>query len=284
MGSLAQFVLKGRKQAILAVIILGAIPLVYLLNPVVVGLIMLRKGVSEAAVILCWALLPMVTWAYVFGDMIPLIMLFGLTGLAWLLRETQSWQFTMLGAIAIGVVVEIYLHLQPAIMDNFFIQLEIILAQNEVESLQGSFSLEELREVLISMIGSGYMFVSIMLLMLCRWMQANLFNPGGFQTEIHLLRIDRKIAFVLVVLVVLSLFGIVVPQAWLFYLLIPLVIAGMALVHYTVAQRKLSSLYLVAMYALIVIKPQTVLQVIVLLALVDSQLDLRKKINKSGST
>jgi len=37
MRGLAEFVMSGRKQAIMAVVFLGLIPLVNLLNPVVVG-------------------------------------------------------------------------------------------------------------------------------------------------------------------------------------------------------------------------------------------------------
>jgi len=171
----------------MAVVFLGLIPLVNLLNPVVVGLMVLRKGVLEVAIIFAWAILPIGVWAIV-GDIAPLIMLFAISGLAWLLRESESWEFTLLATIAIGLSVEIYLRFQPAILDGLFQQLELLLVTNNLQGIQ----LEDLRESMGSFIGVGYMFLAIVLLILARWMQASLFNPGGFQKEFHQLRIGQK--------------------------------------------------------------------------------------------
>ena len=52
MRGLAEYVMTGRRQAMIAVMLLGLIPLVNLLNPVVVGLIALRKGLQEAGMFL----------------------------------------------------------------------------------------------------------------------------------------------------------------------------------------------------------------------------------------
>ena len=80
MRGLAEFVMTGKKQAILAVGLIGLIPVLNLLSPVVVGLIMLRKGIKEAAFVFAWGILPLGAWALV-GDFVPLIMLFGISGL-----------------------------------------------------------------------------------------------------------------------------------------------------------------------------------------------------------
>jgi len=84
MRGLAEFVMKGRKQAIMAVLLLGLIPIVNFLSPVVIGLVVLRKGVIEATQVLVWAIFPIGGWA-IAGDPVPLIMLLGITGLAGLL-------------------------------------------------------------------------------------------------------------------------------------------------------------------------------------------------------
>jgi len=275
MRGLAEFVMSGRKQAIMAVVFLGLIPLVNLLNPVVVGLMVLRKGVLEVAIIFAWAILPIGAWAIV-GDIAPLIMLFGISGLAWLLRETESWEFTLLATIAIGLSVEIYLRLQPAVLDGLFQQLELLLVTNNLQGIQ----LEDLRESIGSFIGVGYMFLAIVLLILARWMQATLFNPGGFQKEFHQLRIGQKMALGLAGLMLLGSYQLLIPQSWVFYLILPLLFSGIALMHAVVVNKKLSSLWLVAFYALLIVSP-TVLQLIVLLALIDSWYDFRSRLQQS---
>lgn len=274
MRGLAEYVMTGRRQAIIAVILLGLIPLVNLLNPVVVGLIALRKGLQEVVVICAWAILPLGAWA-VAGDVVPLIMLIGITGLAVLLRESESWEFTLLAAIAVGVCVEVYFRLQPAVIDALMQQLDLYLQASNPQGLQ----IEEVRDVILSVIGAVYMFLSIVLLMLARWMQAVLYNPGGFKQEFHSLRIGQKVALALIVIMLLSSFGIVVPEAWVLYFVLPLMFLGIALVHSVVAKKNLSSMWLVTFYILLMLP--VVVQIFVLLALVDSWYDFRSRLSSS---
>lgn len=278
MRGLAEFVMKGRKQATMAVLLLGLIPLLNLLNPVIVGLVMLRKGPQEAAVILAWAILPVGGWA-IAGDIVPLIMLLGISGLALLLRETESWEITLLAAIFIGIAVEFYFRLRPEMLELLFTQLEAYLANNNLQGMQQGVQVEELRGVITSLIGSVYMFLAVMLLMLSRWMQATLYNPGGFRKEFHHLRIKQKFALLLVGLMLLANFGIVLPTTWMLFLVMPLVFSGIAVIHAVVALKKLSSMWLAAFYMLIMLP--IVLEMLVLLAIIDSWYDFRSRIQKS---
>lgn len=273
MRGLAEFVMKGRKQATIAVLLLGLIPLAYFLSPVVVGLVVLRKGMKEAAQVLVWAILPIGGWA-VAGDPVPLIMLLGVTGLAGLLRASQSWEFTLLAAIAVGVCVEIYLLLQPALLDMIFVQMQPYFDANGIEGEQ----LDSLRDLMTSFMGAVYMFLAIVLLMLSRWMQATLFNPGGFQQEFHALRVEQKVALILVGLMLLANFNVLIPQSWMLYLVLPLIFSGLALIHAVVAAKKLSSLWLAVLYALIVLP--LIANLVVLLALLDSWYDFRKRLQQ----
>ena len=275
MRGLAQFVMTGRKQAIIAAGLLGLIPLINLLSPAVVGIVMLRKGLQEATFVVIWGALPLVVWAML-GDIVPLVLLFGITGLTWLLRETESWEFTFLAAISIGLVIEIYLRLQPAVLDAVFQQLQPYFQQNNLQGME----IEQIRETMTTIIGSVYMFLSIVLTMLARWMQASLFNPGGFQSEIHQLRIKQKVALILLGFMLLCSFGILIPQAWVLYFMIPLVFSGVGLLHAVVAKRKMSSMVLVVFYVLLMLP--VVIQVVVLLALIDSWYDFRARLDQVG--
>lgn len=274
MRGLAEFVMKGRKQAIIAVVLLGLIPLFNFLSPVIIGLVMLRKGLKEASLVLVWAILPITAWA-VAGDPYPLVMLLGVGGLSWLLRETESWEFTLLAAVAVGVCIEMYLRLQPAVLDLLMQQMEAYLTSSNVQGLD----LEALRETFTSFIAAVYMFLSIVLLMLARWCQAALYNPGGFQKEFHQVRIEQKIALLLVGLMMLANFGVVIPQTWVLYLVVPLLISGVALIHGVVALKQLSSRWLIAFYAFIMLP--SVVYMVVLAALLDSWYDFRARLLKA---
>jgi len=271
MRGLAEYVMTGRRQAIIAVLLLGLLPLLNLLNPVMVGLVALRKGWQEGIVIFAWALLPLGAWAMI-GDVVPLIMLVGISALALLLRETESWEFTLLAAIAIGLCVEIYLRVQPAVLDVLMAQVEIYLQNNNPQDLQ----IADVRNAMVTVIGAVYMFLSIVLLMLARWMQAALYNPGGFKQEFHSLRVEQKVGLILIAAMLLASFGVLIPEAWVLYLVIPLLFSGIALVHAVVAIKNLSRMWLVTFYVLLML-PITV-QMLVLFALIDSWYDFRTRL------
>lgn len=268
MRGLAELVMAGRKQAIITALVLGVIPLINLLSPVVTGLVMLRKGPREALVVMAWAILPLAGWAMV-GDVIPLVLLISIFGLALLLRESESWEFTLLMAIGVGVAVEVYMRLQPQLLDVLFEQMQQYLQVNNVQGVQ----LDEIRAVMPSVFGAVYMFLSVLLLMLARWMQATLYNPGGFQKEFHLLRMEQKAALLLVVLMAMANFGVIFPEAWVLYPVMPLLFSGIALVHGMVARRRASGMWLVVFYAVLMLP--LALQLVVLAAILDSWYDFR---------
>ncbi len=272
MRGLAQFIMTGKRQAVFATMLLGILPLVNLLNPTIVGLWILRKGLIEATTVIAWALLPLLGWAYA-GDVAPFIMLVGICGLASVLRATNSWEFTLCAAILVGLIVEAYFRLNPAMLDVLFQQVQMLM-QNNTEVLRR----EEIRDVVISLFGSVYMFLAITLTMLARWMQATLFNPGGFQGEFHQLRVGHKVTLILVCFMVMASFGILISESWLVYFTLPLIFSGIALVHAVCAQRGYPVMVLVAFYVLFLL-PVT-LQLVVLLAVIDSWYDFRSRFKK----
>ncbi|MBK52774.1 MAG: hypothetical protein CMQ45_10370 [Gammaproteobacteria bacterium] len=275
MRGLAEYVMTGRRQAMIAVTLLGLVPLVNLLNPVVVGLVALRKGLQEVVMVFVWAVLPVGAWA-VAGDVVPLVMLIGITGLALLLRETESWELTLLAAIVVGISVEAYFRVQPAVIDALMEQLERYVRSSSSQDLQ----LELISSVMLSVIGAVYMFLAVLLLMTARWMQALLFNPGGFRVEFHGLRIGRNVATCLIAAVLLSGSGVIVPEVWILYFLMPFVFAGIALVHAAVLMKRLPVMLLVTFY--IVLMLPVAVQLVVVLALADSWFDFRSRLRSNA--
>ena len=272
MRGLAEFVMKGRKQAIMAVLLLGLIPLLNLLSPVLVGLVVLRKGFQEAVQVLVWAILPIGGWALA-GDPVPLIMLLGITGLAGLLRSSESWEFTLLAAIAVGVCVEIYLRLQPAVLDLIFLQMQPYFDANGIQGEQ----LDSLRNVMTSFMGAVYMFLAIILLMLSRWMQAALYNPGGFKLEFHQLRFSSLFSVTILIGMFICEFFLEGYTSWSSLFGLPLMLGGIALLHYSVTLYQLSSFWLVGFYlALLFLSPLSIM--LVGIGFLDSIFNIRPKL------
>ena len=98
--------------------------------------------------------------------------------------------------------------------------------------------------------------------------------------EFHSLRIKRNVALGLLAVALLSGSGVIVPESWILYFLMPHVFAGIALVHAVVKMRSLPVLLLVTFYILLMLP--VAVQLVVLLALADSWFDFRSRLQGSA--
>jgi len=272
---LAEFVMAGRRQAALAIVLLSLAPLVNLLTPALLAMVTMRKGLAAGLLLLLWALLPAGFWLLL-GGALPLLILLGVFALAGVLRTSESWQSVMLAGIGIGAMHEIYLRAQPAVLNLYFEQLELYVQANNLEGIV----LDDLRQVLITMIAAIFMALTIAVLMLGRSMQAMLYNPGGFRQEFHALRISQSVTLGLVGLILLTNLIEGLPESWIFYLAAPFAFAGLALVHALVAWKNASVVWLVAMYVLLIFP--TMMYLLILVAIIDSWYDFRSRLPKSS--
>src|SRR5690554_4719040 len=111
MRTLAEYVMHGRRQAILVVLLCGFFPMLYFVSAAVVALVNLRKGWYEGFLVLLWSLLPAaVLWTM--GDLSPAILMTGCMALALMLRQDGSWARIVLAAVALGLLVQFSLVLQ----------------------------------------------------------------------------------------------------------------------------------------------------------------------------
>ncbi|HLT63124.1 MAG TPA: hypothetical protein VKZ92_01240 [Pseudohongiella sp.] len=258
----------------MAILICGLLPLFNMLSPALLGLVLLRHGYRETMLVTAWAILPLVGWA-IAGDVSPLLLAAGVLALATVLRRTVSWQYTLLAAVLVGGLTEMVLRLWPQLVSLQLQQLEAFMAAGGFDT-QPELTLEALQDAVMRLFGMMSMFMSIILLMLARWWQALLYNPGGFQQEFHQLKLQPSIALLLLGLLLLASFGSTVLSGWILYLWVPLFFAGLALVHGLIGLKKLSRLWLVAFYVLLLSPMMT--QLLAVAAVIDSWYDFRSRI------
>ena len=103
MRGLAEYIMRGRREATLAVAIAAAIPLLFWFSAAALALVILRRGLSDALPILAWGLLPAVVWAVV-GDLTPVLVITGTAGLALILRQHNEWVRVLLLAVPLGLL------------------------------------------------------------------------------------------------------------------------------------------------------------------------------------
>jgi hypothetical protein len=277
---LAEFVLRGRAQALL-VTLAGATSIVFCwLSAAVIGLVTLRKGAVAGGWLFVWALLPAGAVWYMYGDGGPLALLAGTLTLAAVLRATVSLPLTILATVGVGVVTGIAtLGLSGVYLQEMATYFAEFLGSLEQSLSEGGQQVELPRVQpgqIAGMLGAGTAMTAALCLLLARYWQAALFNPGGFGAEFRELRYPASASLVLVLAtLVLSSTG---PQlrAWAMICMIPLTFAGIALVHANAKARGRGTGWLAGFYLLwLIFDPVKLL--VVCLAIADSWLDFRRR-------
>ena len=289
MRAVAEFIMRGRMQATLVVVGSAALPLLFWLSAAAGCLVLLRRGLKDAAGVLVWALLPALVWWY-FGEPRTLLVLLGALGLALVLRAGGSWSRVLLCSVALGLVYGLVLGSQyREFLEAVAAELQKLLPQ-ALGELHQQLPVEErarldalLVPVLTGLLASVLQIVSLLCLILGRYWQAALYNPGGFGLEFRALRLPPALAMGLLVCMLLG--PNVGPQLAMLTPLcsVPLAFAGLALLHGLVFVGRLGKFWLVGMYIGLLLFMQLIYPLLVALAIVDSLIDFRGRHARNGA-
>jgi uncharacterized protein YybS (DUF2232 family) len=120
-------------------------------------------------------------------------------------------------------------------------------------------------------------FSALLGVVVARWWQALLFNPGGFQQEFQGIRLESKVGLGCLLLVILGFTLLSEFQFWLQLASIPLIVCGLSLLHYTAKVKKAGGYWLVLMYLGLFLGP-VMSGLLVALGAIDSVLNLRARL------
>jgi hypothetical protein len=278
MRALAEFAMRGRLQAVGSVVGLAFLPMGHWLSAALVALVVLRRGVNDGVILLLLATLPLVGIYGTSGDPGPLIGLMGVACLASVLRSTQAWPQTLAAAVLVSALGSlVFEQLVDADLD-VLVKWYLELASKDGNVDSSSAEQEALgRQVIMGLFAMGQAYAMIGFLILARWWQSQLYNPGGLRQEFHQLRLPVPIAATLVILLVVCV-ALGTPQAirWVPLLTVPLVMAAIGWVHWLVGMKGFSGHWLGGFYLILIVMYQFVSPLLASLALMDSWFDLRK--------
>lgn len=279
MRALAELVMKGRKQAAFVAVIAALLPLLYWVSAATVALVTLRKGPNGGAGVLIWALLPAGAWAFS-GDPTPLTVIVGTFLLAIALRTTVSWAKVLMIALPLGALTGFGLE---AVLDGVLNQVieatEKFLNQSAGQTPQGvNLDQNWLRHVLLGGLAAVHTAMMLLSVILGRSWQAGLYNPGGFQQEFHQLKLPQLYTGGLIAFLVVVAQLDMELMRWLPLMLLPWIIAGIALVHGSLAKRDLGRSWLVGFYLSVILFGPYVITMLVFSAVIDSFVDIRARI------
>lgn len=298
---LATYTMRGRIPAMLvaavSAILSLMLPLLSLLSYIsgaAIALVTLRLGVragleviagSAVAVGLFTAVVsnnPFFGLGFVFVLWLPVL------ALAVNLRRTANQGRMVLLAALFGITLIIGFHVatqDPAAWWNAMLVEAMQVAGTQTGAISMDMALlEEVSGLMTGVMAALLCLTLILSVLLGRWWQAILYNPGGFRSEFQTLRLGLRSSIGAVALMLISMLGeggassiasdILLLGVALFAL------QGVAIVHSLVAKKGAGIGWLIGMYVLVLL-PVTMTQTILTLAVagfIDNGFDFRAKV------
>jgi hypothetical protein len=280
MKGLAEYVMSSRYRALLVAMASAGTLLFCWVGAAITALVTLRKGPAQGAWVLLWASLPALVVMRISGDSTPLALLAGTFVLALVLRVSVSLALAVVASAAVGVVTGL---LTLVFAEAMLAQLAEVFA-DFLRALQASGGADGQALALTppgpaqlaGMMGGANAVLAVLCLLLARYWQAALYNPGGFAAEFRALRYPPGLTLVMVALA-MALAGMGLEyRPWTVSLLVPLTVVGFALLHSWAALRGRGVTWLGAMYVLWAIF-DVIKLVLVGLAVADAWMNFRRR-------
>lgn len=276
MKELARWAMLSRRNAILAVSLCTAIPMLFWLGAALLSLTIMRQGLEASRSIVAWALLPAVAWLGI-GDPMPFMAVAGSAILAAVLRTTVRLDITLIAASVVGCVLYLLLPLLmpeilALILESAIQVAEQLLAEQAEVLLEYNLHIQAMVQGFLSAI---YLLIIILSVLLGRYLQSGLYNPKGFGLEFKQLKLPVAYSAAVIVLILTAttlppvLAGMVPAFA------IPVLLAGLALLH-GLASKKAGSGWMIPVYLALFLFGPYMFTLLIFLALLDSMLNFRK--------
>ena len=301
MKALAAYIMRGRWQAMIVAAILALLslklPPVSIVSSAAVALVTLRKGgVEGLLVLLCSGIVAGFLGFFLLGNYLfalgyGLVLWLPVWAISIVLREGRRLSLAFEIAVLLGIagVVLFYLYQdEPAQVWNAALQqmMAPMLKAPDVPVDEVKRSIAVFAHYMTGVVAAGSVSGLLLGLLLGRWWQAVLYNPGGFRQEYLALGIQPALSFasIVVVIVALASSGIVSEMAWnvtvLLFVLYTFI--GTAVLHVVISSWQAKRYLLPLFYLLIFMIPHTLIPV-ALIGLGDTWLNLRNKFSNQSS-
>lgn len=265
----------------------------------VVALVSLAQGGGAALRVLALAAVPVLAAAFaLFGSAAPVVVLglwwLGSLGFGLLLRARadEGEMLALMGLVALMGAAALRL-LSGDVVAFWSVLLEqaLGLIGEEGGLATGPELLAEAAALMTSVLAAGYVVNMMLTLLLARWWQSLLYNPGGFGREFRELRLPSgpgaalgAVGLVALVLAFTGGAGGGPAADFLAVAVVLLVFVGLAVAHHEVHRRGWPKVVLVGVYALLFLLRGGGALLIASLAVADALLDIRglRRARKGG--
>ena len=205
-------------------------------------------------------------------------------GLALVLRSTVSLGLTLAVAALICALAVIGFHLAVGNTVEWWIVIfDKVLSEEIAQQIFGSpadivLAKQSASQMMTALMAAAFFVSMVLSLLLARWWQAILYNPGGFQSEFHSYRIDKTFAIfgalILIWATVSATVGSLATDLGIVVCAFSSV-AGVALIHHWVKTKNANKAWLILLYFSLAIAPQIII-IMAIVGFVDAWLNIRR--------
>ncbi len=298
MKSLAAFIMRGRVQAVIGVAGLALlslmVPLVSLFSSAALGLVTLRMGARESLWVLAVsALVAAVAGTLLMGNLqaatvYGLLLWVPVWPVAMLLRTSGQLALALEAGLALALLAVVGAYLvtgDPSQLWEGSLQ-RLLESMREhappgFEASEASERLQFFAHYMTGVAAAGSLMSLVLGLLIARWWQAALYNPGGFRAEFVALRLHTGAGYAGLACIALALLadGGVSEFAWnmsaVFFVLFA--VAGFSIVHALLGRK---GFWLGGIYLALLVIPQILLPV-AFLGFSDPWLNWRRRLMRS---
>ena len=288
MKAFGNFLLRTRLHAAVAIVALTALATVLpvfscFLSGAPLALVALRKGAAAGVQVALLSLLLSLAAALALNISPALPIAFLVT--VWtpvllcshLLRKTHSQGTMVLCAGVSGVFFTALLYLMLDDLQNWWQDVFQRLQEyglSELDPVQLEQANSLITSLLSAIFSSGFVLSLIITMLLARWWQSALFNPGGFREEFHALRLPRVLVFAtllgLLALLAAPAFVSVAIRDSVTLTLILYLFQGLSVVHYYFNTRGISRIGSLGLYGTFFVLPHFILLFVTCVGLVNA--------------
>ena len=289
----ANYTMKGSLQALIATILLAMLSVFFspfgVLLGAVIALVTLRVGGIDgfktlmAAMVTSFALSSFVlgntltSVLAVFEYMLPVWII------ALVLRKTNSLSSAIhVSMLMAGGSIAVF-HLFVGDTVTWWSELfnsVLLPVMTEAEMEIPAEAVENIANIATLVFGMSAIFLWVSIAFIARWWQSQLYYPGKFGESFYQVRLPSSIAYLAIVVIIASL---VVKSAFIQDLAgvmtAGLLLVGLAIAHHAISIKKMSKAWLVSLYVLLVLFPQTIL-IVSAIGLADIWLNIRSQWTK----
>jgi len=197
------------------------------------------------------------------------------------LELTESQSLSILVAVICAVILALTIQLVSGDAVQWWADwLKVAVTGVKNATYQG-FAESGTLNLMNGLVAMMLVFAAVLTVFIGRWLQAILYNPGGFRNEFILIRFSFLVlAGMVVILLVTAVINESLFKDFILIFTVPFFFQGMSVLHYTVNAMGRSQSYLWPPYLLLIFFPQYVIVGMAGVGLVDIFLNFRKPVRK----